>query len=188
MPDDRRHLTDSGSIPVDPDVEVDESPSGTPARPVHLRWSYVGLVALGGAVGTAARAALADAFPAVDGVAWIIFGINLLGAFCLGLLLEALARSGPDEGGRRTARLLLGTGVLGGFTTYSTLATGTAQLLMDGRLGSASVYSLASVVGGLAAVVLGLWAAVLVRPRRARSGADVRRASSPAQPEAEGDR
>ncbi|WP_082518264.1 fluoride efflux transporter FluC [Curtobacterium sp. Leaf183] len=134
------------------------------ARPSHLRWHLIGLVALGGAIGTAVRAVLAEAAPAVDGVSWTILGINVVGAFCLGLLLEHLARRGPDEGRRQTVRLFVGTGVLGGFTTYSTLADDTARLLTDGRWGAGSGYALLSVVLGLVAVVGGL--ALAARTRR----------------------
>ncbi|WP_232832714.1 fluoride efflux transporter FluC [Curtobacterium sp. YC1] len=134
-------------------------------RPLHLRWRLVLLVALGGAVGTAARALLAAAFPPRDGISWVVLGINVVGAFCLGLLLDALARRGPDAGRRRGIRLLVGTGVLGGFTTYSTLADDTARLLDAGRWGAGSGYALLSVALGLVAVVLGTWIAGLTRPR-----------------------
>nr|WP_251008703.1 CrcB family protein [Curtobacterium sp. ISL-83] len=129
-----------------------------------MRWRFLGLVAVGGALGTAVRALLASWLPAVDGLSWTILVINVVGAFCLGLLLEALAHRGPDEGGRRTLRLLVGTGVLGGFTTYSTLADDTAQLLDAGRWAAGIGYALLTVVLGLAAVVAGLWVASLVRP------------------------
>ena len=59
----------------------------------------------------------------------------------------------------------MGTGVLGGFTTYSTLADDTARLLSDGRWGAGSGYALLSVVLGLVAVVGGL--ALAARTRRA---------------------
>ncbi|PZE57542.1 CrcB family protein [Curtobacterium sp. MCLR17_044] len=134
-------------------------------RPPHLRWRLVALVALGGAIGTAVRALLAAAFPAHDGISWTILGINVVGAFCLGFLLDALARRGPDVGRRRAVRLFVGTGVLGGFTTYSTLADDTAQLLDLGRWTAGTGYALLSVVLGLAAVVLGLWVAAATRPR-----------------------
>ena len=160
----RRHLTDSGSIPIDPDVEVDET-AARPVRPPHLRWASLGTVALGGALGTAVRALLAEAFPDHDGISWTILAINVVGAFCLGLLLEALAHRGPDVGRRRTLRLVLGTGVLGGFTTYSTLAVDTAELLDAGRWTAGAGYGLVTVVLGLGAVVGGLWTAVLIRPR-----------------------
>ncbi|MFJ3382463.1 fluoride efflux transporter FluC [Curtobacterium sp. NPDC090217] len=162
----RRHLTDSGNIPIDPDVEVEESDT-RPERPPHLRWGYLGVVALGGAIGTAFRAVLADLVPAVDGISWTILAINVVGAFCIGLLLEALAHRGPDVGRRRRLRLFVGTGVLGGFTTYSTLADDTAQLLGDGRWGAGSGYALLTVVLGLLAVVAGLWVSTLLRPRGA---------------------
>lgn len=165
---DRPHLTDSGSIPVDPDIQVQErSGDAPPERPPHLRWSTIGVVALGGAVGTAARALLSNAFPPVDGWNWSILVINVVGALCLGALLEALSHRGADIGRRRTLRLLVGTGVLGGFTTYSTLAEGTAALLDDGRWGIGSAYALVTVLLGLAAVVAGLWIAELLRPRPA---------------------
>ncbi|MDP4334503.1 CrcB family protein [Curtobacterium sp. A7_M15] len=128
------------------------------------------VVALGGAIGTGVRAVLAAAFPAVGGISWAIFTINVVGAFCLGLLLEALAHRGPDVGRRRRLRLFVGTGILGGFTTYSTLADDTAQLLDAGRWGAGSGYALLTVVTGLVAVVAGIGIAGLVRRRDDRSG------------------
>ncbi|MFZ6993552.1 fluoride efflux transporter FluC [Curtobacterium sp. RRHDQ66] len=154
------------SVPNDPDVAADKSDT-RPERPPHLRWGYLGVVALGGAIGTAIRAVLADLLPAVDGISWTILAINVVGAFCLGLLLEALAHRGPDVGRRRRLRLFVGTGVLGGFTTYSTLADDTAQLLGDGRWTAGSGYALLTVVLGLLAVVAGLWVSTVLRPRAA---------------------
>ncbi|WP_022904873.1 CrcB family protein [Curtobacterium sp. B8] len=147
-----------------------EAPA-TPERPVHLRWRYLGVVALGGAVGTGARAALAAAFPPGAGISWTILAINVVGAFCLGLLLEVLAHRGPDVGGRRTLRLLVGTGVLGGFTTYSTLADDTAQLLDAGRWGAGAGYALLSVGLGLVAVAAGVLVAGRFRPSTVGPGA-----------------
>lgn len=134
------------------------------ARTPHRSWRLLALVALGGAVGTGVRAALATAFPTVGGLSWTILAINVVGAFCLGLLLDTLARRGPDAGRRRSVRLFLGTGVLGGFTTYSTLADDTAQLLDVGRWGAGSGYALLSLVLGLAAAAAGMWAARRARP------------------------
>jgi CrcB protein len=142
----------------------------TPERPPHLRWRYLGLVALGGAIGTGVRAALAAALPSVGGISWTILGINVVGAFCLGLLLESLAHAGPDLGRRRALRLIVGTGVLGGFTTYSTLADDTARLLDVGRWGAGSGYAVLSVVLGLVAAAAGAWLAGARRARRSGSG------------------
>jgi len=126
------------------------------ARPVHLRWRYLGLVFAGGTAGTALRELLAISVPPVAGVAVVILAINVLGAFLLGLLLETLAGLGPDEGRRRQLRLLLGTGVLGGFTTYSALATDTALLLADNRAATALLYALGTLVCG----ALASWAGI----------------------------
>lgn len=128
------------------------------SRPTHLRASYLGLALLGGAGGTAAREAISLAVPSVNGIPVAIFVINVLGAFLLGLLLEALARRGPDEGVRRTVRILIGTGFMGGFTTYSALAADAAGLLAHGAAGAGIGYGLATVVlGGLAT-----WAGIAV--------------------------
>lgn len=114
------------------------------------------LVAIGGTLGTAARYLLSAAFPALAGVPVGIFVINLSGAFLLGVLLELLARRGPDIGLRRVARLFFGTGILGGYTTYSTLATDTALLLHDGRTAIALVYALGTVILGAGCTLLGI--------------------------------
>ena len=128
---------------------------------MHLRWRYLGLVFLGGTVGTALRAALALALPPVDlasgaRLPLTTLGINLLGALLLGLLLEALGRGGLDADGRRTARVLLGTGLLGGFTTYSALATDSVVLLQGGAVEVALAYMVGTVLFGGLATWLGI--------------------------------
>ncbi|CAQ00947.1 fluoride efflux transporter FluC [Clavibacter sepedonicus] len=149
--------------PLDSDVEVDDDPG----RPVHLRWSSLGLVALGGAVGTGIREALALTWPApAGGIPVTILLINVVGAFVLGALLEALARRGPDEGRRRAIRLLVGTGVLGGFTTYSSLATD-ASSLTGSALGTALAYAGITLVAGAAASVAGIAAGAAIHRRSA---------------------
>ncbi|MFT4294952.1 MAG: CrcB family protein [Micropruina sp.] len=120
------------------------------------------VVLVGGAVGTAVRAALESAFPAQPGGwPWATFAINLTGSFLLGLLLETLSRRGPDAGLRRYLRLGLGTGVMGGYTTYSSFAVESVRLL--GLGGGAIVvgigYALGSVALGLAAAFAGMWVA-----------------------------
>ena len=140
-------------------------PVATP-RPVHLRWRYLALVFAGGTVGTALRELLAISVPPVAGVAVVLVGINIVGAFLLGLLLETLTRRGPDEGRRRELRLLLGTGVLGGFTTYSALATDTSLLLADNRLGTALLYALGTVLVGALASWSGIGAGAALQRRQ----------------------
>lgn len=156
----------SDGLPDDPDLEVDTDAAGSP-RPVHLHPGFLALVLGGGAVGTAAREALSLAVPRIDGIPVAILGVNLVGAFLLGLLLEALVHRGPDHGRRRIVRLLLGTGVMGGFTTYSALAADTALLMVDGSAVSAALYGLATVLLGALATWLGIVLAAGSRRSRA---------------------
>lgn len=133
----------------------------TPATPLHREWWALGTVFVGGTIGTGVREALSLVLPAPTSFPIVIFGINVAGAFLLGLLLEALLRRGPDGGRRRVLRLLLGTGVLGGFTTYSALADDTALLLGGSDAGTAILYAAATVgVGALAS-----WAGIALAAR-----------------------
>lgn len=125
-------------------------------KPQHL-----GLVFLGGSAGTAAREGLSLAFGSGAEFPVVIWSINVGGAFFLGMLLEWLVKAGPKSG--RTARLLLGTGFLGGFTTYSALATDTALLFTRGNWDVGLVYSASTVVLGAAASFLGVALAARIR-------------------------
>ena len=125
-------------------------------RPLHLRWSSIGLVVAGGFLGTLVRYLLSLALPEWGGMPWPIFLINVVGAFILGWLLAFLARRGPDAGRRRTVRLFAGTGVLGGFTTYSTFAVGTDGLFVTGDVWPGIAYAVATVVVGAAASLAGI--------------------------------
>lgn len=125
-------------------------------RPAHLRPALIGVVALGGAVGTAARYGVAVAVGTSHDVPIATLVVNLSGAFLLGLLLERLIRGGDETGRGRAIRLGLGTGVLGGFTTYSALALEVTTMLNEGRAGTAVVYLAATLVLGLAAAFGGV--------------------------------
>lgn len=113
----------------------------------------VGLVGAGGAVGALARWQVAvhnptapTAFPTTT------FLINVAGAALLGYLVGRV----PVKNDRTEAvRLALGTGVLGGFTTFSTYAVEVAHRLPH-HAGIATAYALASVVAGIVAAVVGL--------------------------------
>lgn len=134
-------------------------------RSIHLRAASVVLVLIGGTCGTAAREALGLAFPADAGVPHLTLGINLVGAFLLGVLLDGLVRRGPDRGRRRRVRLALGTGFLGGFTTYSALATDSARLIDRGDAGAGMAYALGTVVLGAVATWVGIAVAAATHRR-----------------------
>ena len=112
------------------------------------------IVGAGGAVGALARYGLGRAFPVAAGTfPTTTFAINVGGAFVLAMLLETLVRRGaPDH----WLRLLVGVGVLGAFTTFSTLATELALLWRDGDRGLAVAYAGASLGAGVVAVLAGL--------------------------------
>lgn len=95
---------------------------------------------------------------------WMTMAINVTGAFVLGVLLESLRLRGPDTGRRRFVRLLLGTGFLGGYTTYSTYALETVTLF-PGSVLMAVGYSVSSAGLGVAAAILGISVARLGQRR-----------------------
>jgi len=142
-------------LPLDPDIEADEGPTGDPL-PVHLTWHFILLVATGGTFGTATRHALDHVIGREHGLPIATFVVNITGALMLGILLEAFALRGSDVGHRRRFRLLLGTGFLGGYTTYSALAFETDTLLRDGLPWQALAYPLATVTLGLCASIAGI--------------------------------
>nr|WP_274636354.1 CrcB family protein [Microbacterium bovistercoris] len=123
---------------------------------MHLRWSAIGLVIAGGAIGTLARYGLSLVLPEWGGMPVPILLINVVGAFALGWLLSVLGRGGPDVGRRRMLRLFAGTGILGGFTTYSTFAVGADGLFAADRPWLGIAYALATVIVGAAASVAGI--------------------------------
>ena len=129
------------------------------------------LIVLGGSLGTCGRALQEGAFPpSPGGWPWATFGANLAGALLLGLLLEALARTGPDTGWRRRARLTVGTGLLGGYTTYSTFAVEVSQLSREAPYLLGAAYAVTSVLLGLAAAAAGFAIARRFTPRRTVPG------------------
>ena len=157
----------SADSPTDSDRESERPQTSVP-KPVHLRWPYVGLVFVGGSVGTAARYFLSLVIPDWLGLPLGIFVINVSGAFALGLLLETLSRGGPDEGRRRRLRLLLGTGVLGGFTTYSSFVVDSDGLILAHQPLGSLVYAVATIVIGAAFSVAGIALGVAIHKAKAR--------------------
>ena len=126
------------------------------SRPVHLSWTSIGLVAVGGGLGTGLRYLITMLTPKVAGLPIATFGIDVIGAFLLGVLLELLADRSLDTGWSRRIRLGVGTGGLGGFTTYSALATETV-VLAAGHTGRAIGYAVGTVIIGGVASIAGIW-------------------------------
>ncbi len=112
----------------------------------------LGVVALGGIIGSLARYGLAEVFPHGPGeVPWATFATNVVGCFAIGVLLARLTpRSHP------LLRPFLGTGILGGFTTFSTFAVDTEKLLNQ-HVVVALVYFFGTAAAALLAAFIGEW-------------------------------
>ena len=108
------------------------------------------LVALSGMLGVLARFGLGRVTLHHHGLLWTTVAINVLGSFLLGL-------AATEPWLSRTAREAIGVGFLGGFTTFSTFSVLAVIELDAGRTGTAALYLVASVGGGIAAATIGYW-------------------------------
>jgi CrcB protein len=119
-------------------------------------WDIIGVIAAGGCLGAAARFGIGVGWPAPPGtLPWATFVINTLGCALIGVLMVPLTEI---WGAHRLVRPFLGTGVLGGFTTFSTYAVDIQHLVTAGAARVGLLYMAATPVAALAAV----WAAVVV--------------------------
>ena len=106
----------------------------------------------GGALGTLARAALAEAFPhAATAWPWPTFAVNIVAAFLLGYFVTRLQERLPLSSYRRP---LLGTGICGGLSTFSTMEVEILKMLSAHAYGLAVGYAAASIAAGYAALHL----------------------------------
>lgn len=116
------------------------------------------MVTVAGAAGVAARYGISNLFHG-DLLPWATVGVNVVGSFLLGMLIVMpLAWVGPE------ARVALGVGFLGGFTTFSTFSV---QALTDfdaGDPGRALLLIAASVLLGLAAAAAGFYGGRAIFP------------------------
>lgn len=111
-------------------------------------------VALGGAAGAVARYGVAQWAAARWGMTfpWGTLAVNVTGSLAIGFLMALFLTRGADS----TLRLLLVTGFLGGYTTFSAFSYETLALLEARRWDTAFVYALGSVVLGAIACGIGL--------------------------------
>jgi fluoride exporter len=117
----------------------------------------------GGALGTLLRAALSDAFPRpATSWPWPTFAVNITAAFLLGYFVTRLQERLPLSSYRRP---LLGTGLCGGLSTFSTMQVEIVKMLGAHAWGLAAGYTAASIGAGYAAIHL---ASAMVRRTRVR--------------------
>ena len=121
----------------------------------------------GGCLGTAIRALLSARFPdTLTSMPVTTLTINVTGAFVLAWLLRSLALRGPDEGIRRILRLGVGTGVLGGYTTFSTFDVQSLELAKNHHPAAAAGYLGLSLAAGILAALAGTWLGSLTTKAR----------------------
>jgi fluoride exporter len=131
---------------------------GAPAR-ARVRWSRadidareIAAIFAGGALGTLARTVLADAFPqSPTAWPWPTFAVNIVAAFGLGYFVTRLTERLPLSSYRRP---LLGTGLCGGLSTFSTMQVEILKMLDAHAWALTAGYAAASVAGGYAAIQL----------------------------------
>jgi CrcB protein len=126
------------------------------------RADELAVVAVGGVLGALARASISTALPHHDPASWpwATFVTNLVGCLLLGAVLAWVdARSAGWRSTHprraRLARPLLASGVLGGFTTFSTFSVESYLLVRHGAPAAGLLYAVASAVLGVALVLLG---------------------------------
>lgn len=144
------------SIPaaeVDPDAPVR-------SRRRDRQWDVTTVVALGGIVGAEARYGLSVAVPhAPDEFPWSTVYTNIIGCFCLGILMSLLGQLSSPH---RLVRPFVGIGVIGGFTTFSTFTVDAERLIEQHRAGVAGLYVLCTLATAAAAVSVATIVAQLV--------------------------
>jgi fluoride exporter len=124
----------------------------------------VAAIFAGGALGTLARAGLAEAFPhSATQWPWPTFAVNVVAAFLLGYFVTRLQERLPLSSYRRP---LLGTGLCGGLSTFSTMQVEILKMIQAHDWGLAVGYAAASVAAGYAAIYL---ATAMVRRVRVRA-------------------
>lgn len=163
---------------VDPDLELVALSDPAPAAlagpfdtarrsPAGVAWLVLAVISVGGVVGALARYGLTAAFPhATDRFDWATFGINVSGCLLIGALMVLVTNVWPTQ---RLLRPFLGTGVLGGYTTFSTHIVDIQQLLAAGAARTALAYLVGTLLTALAAVYTGTtltrWAVARIHHR-----------------------
>ena len=121
-----------------------------------MQWGVVLMVALGGALGSLIRYFVAGAVQPAwwPGFPFGIFLVNITGGLVMGLItgLAALKLNLTPE-----MRAFLTTGILGGYTTFSTFSLDSVLLIERGNYGSAAVYIVGSTLLSILALFAGLW-------------------------------
>ncbi|MEE4491435.1 fluoride efflux transporter CrcB [Streptomyces sp. BE230] len=121
----------------------------------HPQTAVVAVVALGGAVGASARYGAGLLWPTATGTfPWTTLVINVVGCAVIGVFMVVITEAWTAH---RLVRPFFGTGVLGGFTTFSTYAVDIERLVAGGRARTGLVYLALTLLAALAAVWSAVW-------------------------------
>ena len=138
-----------GSEPTDPDTTLGRTAVSASLSP---DWSVLAAVASGGAVGALARWAAGATWPNRPGsFPWTTFGINVVGCAVIGALMVLVTDVYSKP---RLLRPFIVTGILGGFTTFSTYSVDTLHLIDTGHWLTAVANVFGTLVAALAAVTV----------------------------------
>ncbi|WP_371777465.1 fluoride efflux transporter CrcB [Streptomyces sp. NBC_01438] len=126
-----------------------------PTRTLNPQIPVVAVVALGGATGACARYGASLLWPTeADGFPWTTLVVNVIGCAVIGVFMVLISEAWAAH---RLVRPFFGTGVLGGFTTFSTYAVDIQRLVDGGRARSGLAYLGLTLLAALAAVWSAVW-------------------------------
>lgn len=124
-------------------------------RRLHPQTAVVAVVALGGATGACARYGAALLWPTpAGGFPWTTLTVNVTGCAVIGVFMVVISEA---LSAHRLVRPFFGTGVLGGFTTFSTYAVDIERLVDAGRARTGLAYLGLTLLAALAAVWSAVW-------------------------------
>lgn len=133
---------------------------------MHDQWPVVGVIAVGGAAGSCGRYGASLLWPQTPGAfPWTTFGVNITGCAVIGVFMVVITEVWAAH---RLVRPFFGTGVLGGYTTFSTYAVETRRLADAHQAAIAFGYAAGTLAAALGAVWSTAWAARRILAWRAR--------------------
>lgn len=139
--------------PTDPDVDLHVPVQRHELRRGH--WQVLSVIAAGGALGSALRYGASLMWPVAGGeFPWTTLWVNVIGCAVIGVFMVVISEAWAAH---RLVRPFFGTGVLGGFTTFSTYAVDIQQLVDNGRARSGLAYLAVTLLAALAAVWSAVW-------------------------------
>ena len=163
-------MPETSRLPIDADVDLHIVPQRRELS--RAPWSTLSVISAGGVIGALGRYGLATAWPHASAhFPWATFATNVAGCLVIGILMVLITEVWSAH---RLIRPFLGTGVLGGFTTFSTYTGDVQQLVAVGAPRLALLYLAGTLTAALTAVYVGITLTRLAT-RRSRRRRELRR-------------